>query len=209
MYSSRSDSMIQLVVQLGFLVLLLNWKNEVETASLSGITTESLPVVPPPQTIGQDSLRLRRSSDTLANGSTSTTLCLPAHMDELIQKYKILRGENSVTLMPILHNGRFITVGISSMAVKFLSNHTLMSCIKTFSLHEDPNRFPRYMLFTECKSDCSSSLRLLNKPSQDGQENRYFKVAVLIKNSTCSKESGKESWTPQSVSIPQCTIISN
>lgn len=190
----NSIPQIQLVLQL-FLLLSLssNWIGRGETASIS---TESIRQT---ETITQENGFRNRRSTTM----NISKICLPVAQDELMVKFDRLHTKNVLRLLPIVHNGRIITVGVSVHTARIIDDKTKFSCIKTLSVHEDPNRIPRYILLTECKNGCSSD-RLRSRPTSN--EENLFLVTVLSRDGTCT-QTGKEAWNPKEISIPQCTII--
>ena len=110
-------------------------------------------------------------------------------------------------MVPIMYKDALINVGMSAYVSRILSNQTLARCIKGITVDEDLNRFPPYLLVTECdleKEGCSD-VRLKNKVLADDM----FGVSVLKKiNDSCETATGKEKWANHYLEMPQCVITS-
>lgn len=165
--------------------------------------------VPPPHdaTLSSDDIsvsRLRRQ----ASLPSLSSACLPATTDELSAQLQSTSSRDSIQAVPVMHEGKLITMGMSWDVNKILSNNTLARCIKSIKVDKDVSRFPSHILLTECdleKEGCSN-VRLQNKPKKNGSEQRF--IAAVLKQDGCSETTGKEKWSVGYVSLPQCVITS-
>uniref|UniRef100_A0A1X7VXB1 Uncharacterized protein n=1 Tax=Amphimedon queenslandica TaxID=400682 RepID=A0A1X7VXB1_AMPQE len=129
----------------------------------------------PGQSVQDETSARHRRSSSISTG----TLCLPSTPDELSTQFQSLKVVNRIQMVPIMYKDALINVGMSAYVSRILSNQTLARCIKAITIDEDLNRYPPYLLVTECdleKEGCSD-VRLKNKVLADDM----FGVSVLKK----------------------------
>lgn len=134
--------------------------------------------------------------------SNTEEICLPLTTSELqteLSKYQYPNGMPKI--LPFRSNREPITIGIHARTLSLLNNSTLSSCINSSILHDDPNRFPRYVLLTQCNITESSpcdSYNIVNYTHSDTKS----KLMVLKRQPGCS--SGKEQWALRTLKVPHC-----
>lgn len=133
-------------------------------------------------------------------------ICLPLTTSELQAKLNMYQGASGFPkILPFRSNREPITIGVHVRTFSLLSNSTLSQCINSSILHDDPNRFPRYVLLTQCSitesSPCDSNNIVNYIPGTSNVKNKD-KLRVLKRQPGC--ELGKEKWTLHILKVPHC-----
>ena len=183
-------------------------------ATQSGLDTTELPTTEnsgPETSISVENHLLRRSTEN----STTVNACLPMTSTELIQKlWNANDYYSNLQIIPLTLGGSVFTVGVLEETIDLLNNKELSECVTTYALKELPNRFPRYVLVTECDLSCNDDTEkheeLQNKELWN-QINEYaIGVNTLHLENHCDNITGREIWSydvkRDLVYIAQCSL---
>ena len=186
-------------------------------ATQSGLGTTELPTTENSgleTSISVENHLLRRSTEN----STRVNVCLPVTSTELIQK---LRNTNEIyshlQIIPLALSGSVFTVGVLDGTIDLLNNKELSECVTTYALKELPNRFPRYVLVTECDLSCNNDTEKYKQLENKELKNQFNDLAIGVNTlhleDDCDEGTGREicgyNVDDDVVFISQCTLFEN
>lgn len=135
--------------------------------------------------------------------SNNEVICIPLTMSELQTKLSNFQAPNGIPkILPFRSNQEPMTIGIHSRTLSLLNNSTLSKCINSSFLHDDPNRFPRYVLLTQCDITMSSPCDTDVANYVPGDRYNKDTLRVLKRQTEC--ENGKEKWALHILKVPHC-----
>ena len=143
------------------------------------------------------------------------TVCLPMTSTELIQQlWNINNQYTNLQIIPLTLGGSTFTVGVLDETIDLLNNKELSECVTTYALKELPNRFPRYILVTECDLSCNDDTEtyeeLENKKLVNQFDDKAIAVNTLHLEKGCDEDTGKDTWSYDKkkdvVFISQCKL---